>query len=182
MRTLTLAVLLALSSPALAGSLASVTVPDNVSVEGAPVVLNGMGLREKFYIDIYVGALWLPAKTTDSEKAINDDVAKRLSMHFVYGGGVTKQQLVDTYDEGLAKQGNPASLRPKYDQLYSWLSDVASGDEIRFDYKPGKGTTVSVKGAVKGTIPGADFMRSFFRIYLGANPPTSKFKKGIMGG
>lgn len=182
MRATVLAVLLALSSPALAGSLASVTVPDNVTVQGANLELNGMGLREKFYIDVYVGALWLPAKTTDSEKAITEDVPKRLSMHFVYGGGVSKKQLVDTYDEGLAKQGNPADLRAAYDQLYGWLSDVGPGDEVRFDYAPGTGTAVTVKGVKKGTIPGAKFMRSFFRIYLGANPPTSKFKKGIMGG
>jgi hypothetical protein len=181
MRTLTLAFLLALSSPALAGTYGSVTVPDNVTVGNAPLVLNGMGSREKYFFQIYVGALWLPAKTTDAEKAITEDVPKRLSMHFVYSGGVTKQQLVDTYNEGLAKQGDPPALRADYDKLFGWLTDVVAGDEIRFDYVPGVGTTVTVKGVKKGTIAGSGFMKSFFRIYLGASPPTSKFKKGIMG-
>ena len=39
-----------------AASLAGVTVPDSATVGGSTLVLNGMGLREKYFIDIYVGA------------------------------------------------------------------------------------------------------------------------------
>jgi hypothetical protein len=50
---------------------------------------------------------------------------------------------------------------------------------VRFDYVPGAGT--SVKGQLKGTIPGADFMRGLWSVYLGPNPPTKALKSGMMG-
>ena len=46
---------------------------------------------------------------------------------------------------------------------------------------PGKGTTVTVKGKVKGTIEGADFMRVLWAVYLGDSPPTKAFKTGMLG-
>ena len=57
-----------------AGELAGVTMPDTATVAGSKLMLNGMGLREKFFIDVYVGGLYLPAKTTDASKAIKEDV------------------------------------------------------------------------------------------------------------
>lgn len=181
MRTLLLS-LLFVSTQAYAGSLAGVTVPDNATVGGQELVLNGLGLREKWTIDVYIGSLYLPSKTSDAASIIADDVPKRLGMHFVYSS-VSKQQLVDTYKEGLAKQpaATQAVLAPRYEQLYSMLTDVTSGQEVRFEYVPGTGTTVSIAGKTKGTITGADFMRSLFTIYLGESPPTTKLKRGMLG-
>lgn len=178
---LTLALVMMAAEPVLAATLSGVELADSTSVSGSPVVLNGLGARKKYMFTVYVGALYLPAKTTSAQKAIHDDVAKRLMMHFVYSGGVTKQQLVDTFNEGLAKQGNGAALKASYDKLYGMLADVGAGDQIIFDYTPGTGTTVSVKGAKKGTIAGKSFMVSLFTVYLGANPPTAGLKSGMMG-
>ena len=103
-------------------------------------------------------------------------------MHFVYSGGVTKQQLVDTFNEGIAKQANGAAVKPRWEQLYGMLADVGTGDEIVFDYTPGTGTVVTVKGQKKGTIAGKDFMVSLYTVYLGDNPPTAALKSGMLGG
>src|SRR6185295_14261235 len=42
--------------PALAATLAGVTVPDHADAGGTALVLNGAGLRTKFFIKVYVGA------------------------------------------------------------------------------------------------------------------------------
>ena len=78
------ALLFALQSFAGAAELSGVNVPDTATVGGQDLVLNGLGLREKYFIDIYVGGLYLPQKTTDSAKAIQDDVPKRITMQFTY--------------------------------------------------------------------------------------------------
>jgi hypothetical protein len=181
MRTITLLLSLLFAPVALAASLSSVTLPDTATVGGQSLVLNGLGLREKYFIDVYVGGLYLPAKTTDASKAIGDDVPKRIVMAFIYSK-VTKDQLCETYSEGVAKLADGATLKPRFDTLCSYMGDVVSGDQVVLDYVPGSGTTVSVKGAAMGTIPGADFMRGLWTIYLGASPPTEKLKKGMLGG
>lgn len=159
-----------------------VTMPDTASVAGQSLVLNGMGLREKYFINVYVGGLYLPEKTTDAKGAIDKDVPKKLVMHFQYSVG--KDKMVEAYEEGLTSNASAlkAAQAANFQTFYGWLSDMASNDEIVYEYVPGKGTTVSVKGSVKGTIEGTDFMKALFGIYLGPTPPTANLKSGLMGG
>ena len=167
-----------LCASAFAASLAGVNVPDSTTVSGQTVVLNGMGLREKYYIDVYVGALYLPKKTTSSSEAISTDAAKRISMTFIYDH-VTSAQLNETFREGFAKA--PAAPAGSRDQLCGYMTDVRAGDVVSFDYAPGAGTTVSVKGKAKGTIASKEFMIALWSVYLGTSPPTARLKAGMMG-
>lgn len=174
-----IALLLSLSAPA--ATLAGVTLPDTATVGGQSLVLNGVGLREKFFFDIYVGGLYLPAKTTSASEAIDQDVPKRIVMHFMYSE-VTAAQLVEAYVEGTAKNPAAVAQAENLKKLHGWMEAVHPGDEVVLDYVPGAGTTVTVKGTVKGTIPGADFMKVLWAVYLGPNPPTGALKSGMLGG
>lgn len=168
-------------SSAQAGELAGVKVPDTVDVGGKSLVLNGMGLREKYWFDIYVGSLYLPAKTTSARSAIDDDVPKRIQMNFIYRN-VTKAQQIEAIDEDLAHDPATAQkLKAEWDKFKGWYTDMAAGDVAVYDYVPGVGTTVTVKGQNKGTIAGADFMKALWNVYLGANPPTANLKSGMLG-
>lgn len=165
---------------ALAGSLAGVNMPDTASVGGQALVLNGMGLREKYFIDVYVGGLYLPAKTTDAAKAIEMDSAKRIVMHFVYSD-VPADKVRETFTEGFASVPGAAAMQDRVNKLNGLMIDLTTGDEVILDYVPGTGTTVTIKGQVKGTIAGADFMKGLWGVYLGASPPTAKLKAGLLG-
>ena len=54
---------LLLSFWAWSAELAGVTLPNTTEVAGETLKLNGIGLREKFWIDIYAAALYLPFKS-----------------------------------------------------------------------------------------------------------------------
>ncbi len=177
----TLILALILSFDAQAGSLSSISMPDTATVGGKALVLNGMGLREKYFIDIYVGGLYLPEKTTSDRTAIDSDVPKRIEMGFVYNE-VTAQQLKDSFDESLAKLPNKGSVSADFAKLNGMMETVNSGDRIVFDYVPGTGTTITVKGSKKGTIAGAEFMKALWQVYLGSSPPTAKLKRGMLSG
>jgi hypothetical protein len=164
-----------------AGTLAGVTLPDAANVGGQSVSLNGLGLREKYFLDIYVGGLYLTHKTHDGAAAIAADEPKRIVMHFVYGK-VTKAQIMEVFEEGFAKLPNGAAQRGNIDKLSSVVpAEVVTGDELTFDYAPGVGTTFLVKGKPAATIAGTDFMHLVWGIYLGASPPTANLKAGMLG-
>jgi hypothetical protein len=169
-------------SVAQAGTHAGVTMPDTVTSDsGQTLVLNGMGLREKFFFDIYVGGLYLPAKTTDANTAISQDVPKRIVMKFVYSK-VTAQQMIDTFRENFAKNPAAASLSAEIAKLEAAMdSDILAGEQVTLDYVPGRGTSVIVKGATKVTIPGAAFMKALWTIYLGPSPAYGPLKDGMLG-
>jgi hypothetical protein len=164
---------------AFAGSLAGVTLPDTATVGGQALVLNGMGLREKFFVDVYVGGLYVKAKSADAKAIIAADEPKRIVMHFIYSS-VPADKMRETYTEGFAANGGDA-FKAQVQTLNGYMEDLTSGDQVVLDYVPGTGTTVSVKGKVKGTIEGADFMKALFSVYLGATPPTSALKAGLLG-
>lgn len=163
------------------GELAGVEVPEQVTVADTPLVLNGLGLRQKLMFDIYVGALYLPEKTTSAHEAIEADVPKRLEMHFIFKS-IDRERLVGQYRETMANVPGFAAVGAELEQLYSMMEDVHRGDVVRFDYAPGTGTTITVKGQVKGTIPGVAFMRVLWGNYLGDNPASPRLKSGMLHG
>jgi len=179
MLSLLLSVLL--SAPVDAAELAGVTLPDTAAVGGQSLVLNGMGLREKYFIDVYVGGLYLPAKTADADAAINQDVPKRVVMHFIYSE-ISKDQLAETFYEGLENYPQYAAVRPALEQLVAGMSDMKKGDEIIVDYAPGVGTVISTNGVAQAPIPDADLMKLVFSMFIGPKPATAKLKAGMMGG
>ena len=67
--------LLIYSLPASAVEIEGVEIPETDSVVDSKttLLLNGAGLREKFFIDVYIGALYLQAKTPDAHAILSDD-------------------------------------------------------------------------------------------------------------
>lgn len=165
-----------------AATLAGVALPDAATVGGQRVELNGLGLREKLFIDIYVGGLYLAHRTTDGAAAIAADEPKRVVMHFIYSK-VTREQMIETFEEGFAGLPGVAAQRANIDQMIGWVpAQVVAGDELVFEYIPGRGTSMVLNGKVLGTIAGTDFMKLVWGIYLGPHPPTEDLKRGMLKG
>ena len=177
------AMLLAFSLEASALEVAGVDVPQSVTIENKALVLNGAGIRKKFFIKVYVGALYLPVKRSTVSQILNDPGAKRITMNFLYKE-LSAKKLVDGWNEGF--EGNNSAnelkaLQERINQFNSLFSTVRKGDEILLDYLPGKGTQVSIKGIVKGSVPGEDFSRALLKIWLGSKPADAKLKKAWLG-
>ena len=137
--------LLLLSQLAFGGSLAGVTMPDNVTVGGESLTLNGMGLREKYFIDIYVGGLYVKSKSTDGASIINAEEPKRIHMHFIYSS-VPADKMNETWDGGFA--GNGGGDAAKVGKLKSWMTDLTTGDEIILEQE----VTLEDKNVILGLI------------------------------
>jgi chalcone isomerase-like protein len=174
---------LLLAVPAGAGTLAGVPLPDKADVNGQSLVLNGMGLRTKFFIKVYVGGLYLPQKEHAAEKVLGTDAPRRMVMHFLYG--VSKSQMCDAWDEGLEDNTPKASAEVKkaFATLCSWMEPIDKGHELVLTYLPGEGTRVEVNGKAKGTLPGKPVADAILATWIGPNPaPGKEFKIAVLGG
>lgn len=184
MRILHAAVLsLLLAAPAGAGTLAGITLPDKAEVKGQTLVLNGMGLRKKFVIKVYVGGLYLPQKEKSAAKVLGADAPRRMVMHFIYD--VSKEQMCEAWEEGL-EQNTPnasAEVKKAFTTLCSWMDGVGKGQRLILTYLPGEGTTVEVGGKAKGTLPGKAVSDAILSTWIGPDPaPGEDFKKAVLGG
>jgi Chalcone isomerase-like len=184
MRFATTALLaLSLALPAGAGTLAGVTLPDKAEVGGQSLMLNGLGLRTKFFIKVYVGALYLPQKEKASAKVMSEDVPRRMVLHFLYS--VSKDQMCDAWKEGLEQNTPkaPADVKKAFTQLCAWMEPIPKGNELVLTYVPGKGTEVEVNGKSKGTVEGKPTSDAIVGTWIGPDPgPGEDFKKAVLGG
>jgi hypothetical protein len=179
---LTLAAALLVALPGSAGELAGVDMPDTATVASQSLQLNGMGLRKKFFIKVYVAGLYLPSKQTDGAAVLAADQSRRTVMHFVYG--VDKGKICGAWDEALEANYPAASdvVKKQMTELCGYMEDMAKGDSMSFNYDPESGTTVEVKGETKGTIAGKPFADALWSAWIGEHPATDALKEGLLGG
>jgi hypothetical protein len=177
-----LVLFLAATAPVLAASRAGVTLPDTVQVDGKTLLLNGLGLREATFlkIDVYVAGLYVEKKSADPA-ALMGPGPKQLRMHFVRGVG--SADLVKNWQEGIARNVKGAAadaVKERFERVYAVMADVAEGDEMVLTEIPEKGVTLSIKGKDLVTIPGDDFAKALWSIWLGT-PPNPELKEGLLG-
>src|SRR6478609_4079076 len=99
MTPLLLSLMLLVPIAASAVELGGVNMEDKTIVNGQTLVLNGAGLRKKFFIKVYVGGLYLPAKMSNPAMILGSDTPRRMVMHFLYS--VSKDQMCEAWEEGL---------------------------------------------------------------------------------
>ena len=90
---------LLMALPLSAAEVAGVKIAETVKLADTELVLNGAGVRWKIIFKVYIGALYLPAKTNSPEQAIYGAGEKRVLMHFLYDE-VSKKKLTDAWWDG----------------------------------------------------------------------------------
>lgn len=181
--------LLIVLSVAQASELAGVTVPDAVktNADGIELKLNGAGIRERFFMDIYVGALYLPQPARDSAAVLEQRGAKRMSMHFIYKE-IEAEKLVAAWNEGFEKNLPPEqfrALRPRIANFNGLFPTLRKGDRVDIDILPradkGATTQVWLNGTLRGKVGGGDFARALLQIWLGEHPVDADLKQALLG-
>ncbi len=170
------------AASAFAGDLAGVSFPERVDHEGKSLVLNGIGLRKAYGIaKVYVAGLYLEKTTANADEILAAAAVRRIVLEFVRNVG--RDDIVKAWTEGFEKNAGAsfASLRDRLDALNKAMPDLREGDVLAFSTVPGKGTDVEVGGKRVATIPGDDFAKMLFAIWLGPSPPNAALKEGLLG-
>ena len=179
-------VLLSWLSPVQARELAGVVIADQVRThaDGTPLSLNGSGLRRRFFVTLYVGALYLPEPAGTLDDILAMPGAKRFSMHFVHKE-ITPDKLVPVWNAGFEKNLTPdqfRALRPRIANFNGLFPTLRKGDRIDLDILPGRGVQVWINDKQRGKVVGDDFSRALLRIWLGDHPADAGLKRGLLGG
>lgn len=152
-----------------------------MDIKGTKLVCNGAGLREKYTLDLYVAALYIPSKTTDGSKVINADETQAIHIKIV-SDKVTREKFNETVTEGFGKVSDGKASSAEISKFTGYFSaPIKKGDDIQLIYKPGKGTAVMINGSYKGLVEGLNFKKALFSIWLGSTPADSGLKKRMLG-
>jgi hypothetical protein len=164
-----------------AASLAGVTLPDTEQVGAAKLVLNGLGLRTKLFVKVYVAGLYLEQKSSEPISILATDAPKRVVMKFLHAA--SKNQMTDAFNESFTDNSPDAkkTMQAEISRLLNSLEPIKVGDQMVFTYVPGVGTTFAINGREKLTIASPAFGSLLFSVWLGPRPPTPEVKKGMLG-
>lgn len=174
----------------LLGSLCAQTSVNGVSIAGSMKVgdktltLNGAGIRKKMMMSIYVGSLYVTAKSQNGSALAkaNDPMVMRIN---ITSGMVTSDRMYEATLDGFKKStgGQMAPLQDKINQFLGLFKkeEIKNGDYFDIAYLPSSGVNVSKNGKLLETIAGADFKAALFGIWIGANPVDDGLKAGLLG-
>ena len=148
---------------------------------GVPLELRGYGLlRYMVFIKAYVGALYITPDAGSND--VLAPVAKRLELeyfHAIKGEDFDRATRIKIADNVTPFQ--LGKLQSRIDQLGALYQDVQPGDRYSLTFVPGEGTELALNGKALGTIPGKDFARALFGVWLGANPIDDDFRDVLLG-
>lgn len=166
--------------------IAGVDIPQTFEyAEGKTLHLKGAGFQKKLWINIYGCALYLEDITSDRISIVNDNKPMALRMHITYGK-MKREQLIKGLSDGFKYSTGKdkiilKALQPRIEKFLSFFDrEPQKYDTATFSYIPGEGTHVNLKGEYRGLIPGLDFKKYLFNIWLGNHKATERIQKGIL--
>jgi hypothetical protein len=162
---------------------AGVNYASRIAVKKDTLELNGAGIREKWFLDLYTAGLYVKIKTTNDTALVNCDCLQAFKIVIV-SKLVTTAKFNEAIDEVFAKStgGNTQHIDERITRFKKSLgTGLSAGDELFLIYQPGFGLKVFRNRKYKDTIPGMDFKRELMRLWVGNHPVNDELKKEILG-
>ncbi len=159
------------------------TLPNTVAFNGEDLTINGAGIREKFFFDIYAGGLYLKQKSSNATAIAEADETMAIKLH-ILSGMMSRSKMAGALRDGFQKStnGNVEPLNDRIEKFIGFIKDEIEVDQI-YDivYEKGKGSVIYKDGKEKGFVKGLDFKKALFGIWLGNKPADKNLKKKLLG-
>jgi len=170
-----------------AASLEGQQFDNRLTLEGKPLVLNGLGLRGVAWLKGFVAGVYVGAPSKDGAQLVSQAGPKRLRLRIMVSASaheLTKSLVGRIEDHEPAEL--QARVKPRMDQLGAQIDGLGKlkvGDNVDLDWLPGKGTQLSHNGKVIGqAVPGDDLYGAVLRIFVGDHPVDRRLKAGLLAG
>lgn len=168
--------------PAGAMEVVGVELPDRWPLDDKTLVLNGAGVREygALGVDVYVAALYLPAKQ-GAVSAVLDSVGPKL-LHMVFFRDVTQEDTVKAWEYYLKANCQAPCVLPnkQLEQFYRLVPATEEDDSQTYLFREDT-VQILVNGKPVGQVKGGGFARLLLATWIGEVPTTKALKRALLG-
>lgn len=181
--TLTLFFFLIVSFTCNAKELSGISLKETFTYDTTTLQLQGAGIRDKFFMDLYIASFYTLKPYQDTTALLNADEPMALSLH-ILSSLITSEKMEEATREGFinATGGNTAALQKEIEMFIAIFKEpISLNDRYDFLYLPSKGVLISKNGLLKSTIEGLAFKKALFGIWLGDKPAQESLKKNLLG-
>lgn len=161
-------------------------VPEKLSYEDSELILNGSGIRKKYFMDVYVCGLYLPEKNKDADEIIHSDGPLAVRLHII-SKLITRDNMERVVREGFVRStdGKTANIQSQIDELMTNFkkTPVNVGDLFDMWYIPGKGLQGYKNEKPWGPIIvcGPEYRSALIGIWLSDDPIDPDLKTKMLG-
>ena len=163
---------LALNAMAASVDVDGIQVEDTATVAGTQLTLNGVGTRHKGSLKMYVAALYLEKKTSNTAEVFNQSGPKRLSLTMVRNveagelGRLFTHQIIANSDKAIILRLAPQLRR--MGEMFAQQKKVLIEDSIMIDWVPGTGTVITIQDKMQiEPFKEPEFYKAMLSIWLG---------------
>ncbi|MCS5421453.1 MULTISPECIES: chalcone isomerase family protein [Psychrilyobacter] len=161
-----------------------ILLKDKIKVHNQKLFLNGAGTRNKFFIDIYVGSLYVVTPTNDPASIINSNTIKSMHLHIVTSW-INRKLLKSALRAELRSSSTGEEMDELQEEIDTFLStfneEIIRGDKFIFNIIPGAGVEVYKNNRLIKSIEGDQFSKRLIQLWIGDTPVDRKLKAGILG-
>jgi len=162
---------------------AGINMPDVLEMGQSKLILNGAGVRDKFFFKVYVGALYLEQKRSDPVKIIEANEPMAIRLHII-ASKISSEVMAKTSKEGFKKAAGRdiVSIEAQIDRFLSVFKNrIRKHDIYDLIYVPGRGTEVYKNKEYRSLAKGLPFKKALFGIWLCDKPAQKKLKTKMLG-
>ena len=163
-----------------------VIVPRTIEFQNRTLQLNGFGTRSKMWVDVYVQALYLTSLSQEAQYILDSDTEMGIRIQ-ILSNLVSSKKLTKSLNNGMEKSVGKENMKQFESQimlLESLLSteDTKKDDAFNLIYNPiDTSIWVYKNNKLEGKIPGFEFKKAFFGIWLSNNPVDEDLKNDLLG-
>jgi chalcone isomerase-like protein len=175
---------LAVAAGAWGAEIEGVKLDDKTVVGGQELVLNGAGVRKRAIFKVYVGSLYLPAKSRSVQEVLGKS-PRRIQLNLLRD--LSSDQLIGALMDGLKQNLSQAEMQAISIQtgelaaIMKAFGVAKEGNVVTLDFVDGA-TKIALNGTERGTIDGAAFNDALTRIWIGEHPAQADLKQAMLGG
>lgn len=166
-----------------AKEIAGMDFAESHELSKAELVLNGAGVRTKFFFKLYVGGLYLKQKSDDAEQIIQADEPMAIKLQII-SSMITSEKMEKATREGFHKatDGNIAPIKSQIESFIAVFQEkIQPGDTYDLVYLPARGVDVYKNGTLHSSLAGLDFKQALFGIWLCDKPAQQSLKAAMLG-
>jgi len=159
-------------------------VEEKIKVYNQELILNGSGIRNKFFIDVYIGSLYLEELENDAESIIKSGKIKSMEL-IIVSNLITQKNLSGFLRSELKKSVAPKEFQLLEDDIELFLSTfhekIKKGDRFSFNIIPNVGVEVYKNNRLIKSVKSDDLGRRLIELWIGENPVDENLKEEVLG-
>ncbi|NPA74043.1 MAG: hypothetical protein GXO12_04960 [Epsilonproteobacteria bacterium] len=159
-----------------------VELDKNITINNQKLTLNGAGTRSVFFIDVYVGALYLKNRSQDSNKIINSNEPMDIKM-VITSSLVTSKKMVSGLLDAF-KKAEKSGYKADKDSVERFLKvfqkDISKKDTFDI-FANNRQMYLFKNGKLYDTIDSDNLKKAVFAIWLGKYPAQESLKEKMLG-